>query len=216
MARPDGHPRCTGTKANGDPCTANALKGTDPPRCGRHPHEGRTLQQRQKQARQSAFLEAFALVGNLSDAATAAQVDRSQHYRWLDEPGDPDVPGSSYADRFREATEIAADRLERAAVARAVNGVKRTVYYQGKAVGEETHYSDTLLMFLLNGRRPEVYKRERIVAGAGFDAAGRPFAAVTVDEHHEALAEAFTSYRAALEAGAPDDAIEVESTEVEG
>jgi hypothetical protein len=50
------------------------------------------------------------------------------------------------------------DELEQAAFTRAINGVARDVYYQGVVCGQETHFSDSLLSMLLQGRRPEVYK----------------------------------------------------------
>lgn len=195
-------PRCTGTKRNGQPCTGIAIADTDPPRCPRHPTDGRTLQQQQRDARQQAFLEAFGVVGNISDAASAAGVDRTQHYRWLDDP--------EYAVAFEHARATAADRLEREAVRRAVVGVEEPIYYKGQQVGTQLRYSDTLLMFLLNGWRPEVYTRQRTVvhAGAGFDAAGRPFASVEVESGADALAEAFSSFRAEV-----DDVLDVDSTE---
>ncbi len=195
-------PPCTGTLSDGRPCPNRAQPDTDPPLCGRHTSHTPAHLKRQQAAQQEAFLKAFAIIGTVSAAAEAAGVGRRTHYDWM---GDPD-----YAARFAEASEAAADLLEREAVRRAVNGTTRTVYYQGQPVGEETHYSDTLLMFLLNGRRPEVFRRERTTAAAGFDAQGRPFAAVVTDEHGEALAEAFATYRGALEAAEP---IDVESTE---
>jgi hypothetical protein len=204
MADPDTPRRCTGQKRNGQPCTAYALVGTNPARCPRHPTDGATLQQQQRSARQQAFLSAFALVGNLSDAATSANVDRSQHYRWLDDP--------DYAAAFEQARATAVDRLEREAMRRAVAGVEETVWYKGEAVGTQLRYSDTLLMFLLNGWRPEVYTRQRTVvhAQSGFDADGRPFTAVDLEVGAEALAEAFSSYRHEVEAG---DVLDVESSE---
>ena len=199
MADQHNAPRCTGTKRNGDPCTAFALAGTNPARCPRHPTDGATLTQQQRTAKQRAFLEAFAIVGNISDAATAAKVGRSEHYRWLDD--------HAYAVDFDHARAQAADRLEREAMRRAVAGVEEAVYYKGEVVGTQLRYSDTLLMFLLNGWRPEVYTRQRTVvhAGAGFDGQGRPFVSVEVEAGAEALAEAFAAYR--------DEAIDVESTE---
>lgn len=190
-------PRCTAITGAGTQCQSRARPNTDPPTCARHDPRPDTLPRRKRDARREAFLKAFAVIGTVSAAAEAAGVDRSTHYEWLNDP--------EYAADFEQAAQAAADLLEREAVRRAVQGTTRGVYHQGQKVGEETHYSDTLLMFLLNGRRPEVFRRERtIMAGAGFDAQGRPYAAV-VDEHGEALAEAFSAYRGALEADAPID-----------
>ncbi len=86
-------------------------------------------------ANQKAFLAAFAKVGNVQAAADAAGIDRSTHYRWMKR-------NSRYRQRFEFAREAAADALEAVARRRAIEG------------------SDQLLMFLLKGLRPEVY-RER-------------------------------------------------------
>ena len=62
---------------------------------------------------------------------------------------------------FEEASEDAADSLEAEARRRAVEGVEEPVgWYKGQAGGVVRKYSDTLLIFLLKGRRPELY-RER-------------------------------------------------------
>lgn len=82
-----------------------------------------------------AFLAAFAVLGNVSRAAASAGIDRRTHTTWKTEDGD-------YADAFVDAREHGADALVEEAQRRAFVG------------------SDTLLIFLLKGLRPEVY-RER-------------------------------------------------------
>lgn len=112
------------------------------------------LSQRKKALRQDAFLAAFASCGNISTAAILADVNRKEHYRWLE--ADP-----AYADRYEQANEQAADALEQEARRRAVEGVEEPVgWFQGQAGGTVRKYSDTLLIFLLKGARPEKY-RER-------------------------------------------------------
>jgi hypothetical protein len=138
---------CTGTKQDGEPCTSKAQPRTDPPRCGRHPSDSADSPAHEKRV---AFLEAYAVIGNVSDAATAAGVARTMHYQWLKDAG--------YADAFHHAREQAADRLEREAVRRATAGVEKTIYYQGQPVGTERVYSDVLLIFLLKGMRPEKFR----------------------------------------------------------
>jgi hypothetical protein len=138
---------CTAIKQTGEPCTAKARAGTDPPRCGRHPSSEVDKTGHEKR---QAFLEAYALVGNVSDAASHAGVSRQIHYQWLDDP--------EYADAFHHAREQAADRLEREAVRRATAGVEKAVWYKGEQVGVERQYSDVLLIFLLKGMRPEKFR----------------------------------------------------------
>lgn len=81
------------------------------------------------------FLAAFAMTGNVSRAAHQATIDRRTHTNWLQQDG-------VYAEAFAHAKEHAADYLEEVARGRAVK------------------ISDTLLIFLLKGLRPEIY-RER-------------------------------------------------------
>ena len=99
------------------------------------------------------FLEAFALTGNVSESAKAAGVGRSTVY-------DARESDKAFAAAWDEAEEDAADRLERVALERAVDGVAEPVYYKGQLAGAVRRYSDTLLIFLLKARRPEKF-RER-------------------------------------------------------
>lgn len=101
--------------------------------------------------RKNSFLAAFSECGNITKAAEIAGLDRSRHYDWL--KNDPE-----YAERFKDAEEQATERLESEARRRAVQGVEKPVFYQGQVCGTVTEYSDTLLMFLLKGIRPEKYK----------------------------------------------------------
>lgn len=110
--------------------------------------------------KKAAFLAAFAETGNLSVSAAAAKVHRSMHYAWLAK--DPD-----YREAFEQARETAADRLEQEARRRAIEGTERPVYQGGKLVGTVREYSDTLLIFLLKGVRPDVYRDNVSVRHAG-------------------------------------------------
>jgi hypothetical protein len=57
-----------------------------------------------------------------------------------------------------EALNIGTRMLEQEAVRRAYHGVDRPVFFKGEQCGVVREYSDTLLMFLLRGRRPEKYR----------------------------------------------------------
>jgi hypothetical protein len=89
----------------------------------------------------------------VTHAAAEVGVDRSAHYRWLE-----DV---EYAALFVVAEEQAFDNLEREARRRAVEGTEKPVYQGGELVGTIREYSDTLLIFLMKGARPSKY-RERV------------------------------------------------------
>lgn len=104
------------------------------------------------------FLSAFSIAGTVTGAAKAAGVSRRSHSTWLRE--DP-----SYAKAFATAQDMACDRLEQEAIRRAVSGVERKKFHKGEPIidpstGEqyvEREYSDTMLIFLLKGLRPEKY-----------------------------------------------------------
>lgn len=59
-----------------------------------------------------------------------------------------------------DAISGACDLLEQEAWRRAVKGTEKPVFHQGEICGGIQEYSDTLLIFLLKGHRPEKY-RER-------------------------------------------------------
>lgn len=103
-----------------------------------------------------ALLAAFAEGGTILHACRAVGVGRRTHYGWM--ASDP-----AYAEAFADAREQAADALEAEARRRAVEGVEEPVYQGGKQVGTIRRYSDTLLIFLLKGARPEKY-RDRVTA----------------------------------------------------
>ena len=79
------------------------------------------------------FLAAYSKCGNVTEASRVANVSRSRHYEWL-------KTQPNYAQAFSHAHEEAIDSLESTARDRAVAG------------------SDTLLIFLLKGARPEKYR----------------------------------------------------------
>ena len=93
---------------------------------------------RVSQQKKDRFLEAYAELGTLTYAAIAAGCSRRSHYNWLED--DPD-----YAQRFRDAEDAAVDGLEQEAIRRAFAG------------------SDTLLIFLLKGLRPDRYAQRTTV-----------------------------------------------------
>lgn len=106
-----------------------------------------------QQRKKKAFLTAFGQTGTVTAAAQLAGIDRKMHYTWLlqDEDG-------SYHKAFAEAEDIATERMEQEAIRRAVQGVPEPVFYQGQQVGYVQRYSDTLLMFMLKGQRPDKFR----------------------------------------------------------
>lgn len=112
----------------------------------------------ERQQKKGAFLAAYAEMGVVTYSANAAGISRQTHYTWLE--SDPE-----YAEQFAAAEQSAIDVLEAEARRRAVEGVERPVgWYKGKPGGSVREYSDTLLIFLLKGARPEKYSdRHRVV-----------------------------------------------------
>jgi hypothetical protein len=102
------------------------------------------------QHKKRAFLAAYAEIGNITRAAELANISRQSHYEWLRD--DPNYPAL-----FRSADEQASERLEQEARRRAVEGVEKPVFHKGEVCGTIREYSDTLLIFLLKGAKPEKY-----------------------------------------------------------
>jgi hypothetical protein len=71
---------------------------------------------------------------------------------------------SSFAGLWDNAVEAGTDRLEDAALQRAVEGIEEPVFYRGQQVGTVRRYSDGLLIALLRARRPERFRDIRTVA----------------------------------------------------
>lgn len=126
--------------------------------------------------KRAAFLLELARAGNVTLAAQAAGVHRTHVYQWRESDLD-------FAAAWDAALDQAADLLEEEARRRAYEGLRRIKFDRGRpimvpAVGAdglvvkddkgnpelvpyvEHEYSDTLLIFLLKGARPEKF-RER-------------------------------------------------------
>jgi hypothetical protein len=142
------------------------------------------------QAKKRSFLAAYAETGTIKQAAKIAGIERKSHYLWLEK--DPE-----YVEMFKSAREQAGDQLEQEARRRAIEGVPEPVWYRGQIVGEVQKYSDTLLIFLLKGAKPEKYAErkwyvEQTGPGGGpiqVDASLSRVQALTEDERKKALDE---------------------------
>lgn len=98
-----------------------------------------------------AALLAYAETMRVDQAMQTAKITRTHHYYWL--KTDPD-----YKAAFDEARLMAADRLEAEAVRRGMGYLEPIYNEQGEHVGMAPKHSDTLLIFLLKGARPDLYK----------------------------------------------------------
>ena len=111
-----------------------------------------------KKRRQDAFLKEYKLCATVTHAAKLANIGRQTHYDWLRKD-------EEYQVAFAEAEIAATDALVAEARRRATQGVEESVYYQGEVVGTIRKYSDTLLIFLLKGALPEVYRERYEISG---------------------------------------------------
>ena len=95
--------------------------------------------------------------------------------------------------------ETAVALLEGEARRRALHGREEPVFHQGEEVARVTKYSDNLLMFLLKGLKPEMYRETRRLEPTG--ASGGPM--LTIDEMNDAQLRALLG-----EDDAPDESKE--------
>ena len=117
-----------------------------------------------------AYLAEVARTGNISEACRRVGVSRSFQKYWV--AADPD-----FSALYEEAMDVYTDSLEREVDRRAFEGVNKGVWYQGKQVGKERVYSDSLAMFRLTAELPEKYKHRQELTGPG----GGPLQVATLD-----------------------------------
>lgn len=97
------------------------------------------------------FLVNLAKTGNVSLSAKMARVTKQTVYHLRD--NDP-----KFAAKMQDALELDTALLENEARRRAHDGVIRATYYKGRPCGKHREFSDTLLIFLLKAKKPEVYR----------------------------------------------------------
>lgn len=91
---------------------------------------------------------------SLGYSADQAGVSRRSLFDWRKD--DPE-----FGARVDEAIDMGTDLYEDEMRRRALEGVERTIFQKGEAVGTETVYSDGLLSMALTGRRPEKWGKNR-------------------------------------------------------
>ena len=101
--------------------------------------------------KQREFLELLASNGNVTVSCEALNLRRQTVYEARAED-------AQFAAAWDAAMEQAADHLEAEARRRAVDGWDEPVFYQGEQTGLVRKFSDTLLIFLLKGARPEKFR----------------------------------------------------------
>lgn len=112
-----------------------------------------------------AFLTVLRETCNVSEAARAANIGRTVAYEWrADDP--------AFAAAWADAEQEAADKLEREAWRRGVEGTDKPVTFQGVITATYKEYSDRMLEILLKAHRPEKFtERQRLDHGVTPEAA---------------------------------------------
>lgn len=110
----------------------------------RNRHDGWTAQ------KQIAFIEALAETACVETACRRVGVTRQSAYRLRRREC-----GAPFRAAWDNALDHALHQLEEAALARALHGVPRPIFYKGEQVGEWREYDERLTMFLLRARRPQ-------------------------------------------------------------
>ena len=107
-------------------------------------------------SREEKFLATLRETCNVRESAEAAGVRRRRVYEWREKD-------EEFRAAWEEAEQEAADKLEREAWRRGVEGVDKPVTFRGKITTTYKEYSDRMLELLLKGHRGHKY-RDRISA----------------------------------------------------
>jgi hypothetical protein len=105
---------------------------------------------------QPVFIEALREFGHVGKACQAAMVSRQTAY--VHRRAEP-----QFAKEWETAIDDAAFTLEDEAWRRARDGVDEPIVHQGMIIGTQKKYSDTLLIFLLKGIKPDKYADKLVV-----------------------------------------------------
>jgi len=116
------------------------------------------MEQRRIAKKKELFLEAYRQCGVIRYAARIAKIERCQHYQWMNSD-------ENYVAAFTEAQDEAIETMEMEAHRRAVHGTLKPVFHQGVKCGQIREFSDTLLMFMLKGSKPNKYRDNVNVSG---------------------------------------------------
>ena len=127
------------------------------------------------------FLNAYARHPNKGEALRLAHISPEELSKRRNDDSD-------FARKYLEADELGNDVLEDAAVERAVKGWDEPIFdmRRGIQVGEVRKFSDSLLMFLLKGRRKK-FRGEDGTAGRGVSEEARRDLQAMFDEVHRNL-----------------------------
>ena len=104
--------------------------------------------------RQLEFIQALADCGCVEEAARRVGMSREAAYELRRRPD-----AQAFRLAWAAAKDVMAERLDDAAMSRAINGVPVPIFHNGAQVGERRHFDERLTMFLLRYRDPVRYGR---------------------------------------------------------
>ncbi len=104
--------------------------------------------------KQLEFIQALADTGCVDAACRAVGMSRESAYALRRRPD-----AQAFRLAWRAAKDVQVERLDDAAMSRAINGVPVPIFHNGEQVGERRHYDERLTMFLLRYRDPVRYGR---------------------------------------------------------
>lgn len=109
-------------------------------------------------AKQRLFVETLADTASVTEAARTVGMTTTSCYRLRRAPG-----AESFARAWDAALHAASARLVEVAFDRALNGVEHIVFdKEGRRIGAQRRYSDTLLMHLMRAHHPTLYGRSHL------------------------------------------------------
>jgi hypothetical protein len=161
-------------------------------------HDGWTAE------KQIAFIEALAETACVEEACRRVGMSDSSAYQLRRRPR-----GFAFRQAWDAALDYALNRLEQAALSRALNGVPRPVFYKGEQVGEWREYDERLTMFLLRNRRPARFGKwiDRTLA---LDALSAEDEAIRLDEGLETIEQHAEFFEPTDDEDGPDSPARVE------
>jgi len=106
------------------------------------------------------FLKAFATTGTVKQACEKVGIGRRTAY-------DERQRNEDFALAWHEVEEHTTEAMEREAIRRGLEGVEEPVFYKGAICGAIQKYSDTLLIFMLKSRKPDVYREVHHIQHSG-------------------------------------------------
>ena len=124
------------------------------------------------------FLELLRETASVKASARRVGISRQAAYKAR-------ARSEGFREAWEDALEEAIDDLEAEARRRALEGTEIPVFYDGGEVGTRRVYSDTLLIFLLKGRRREIFgDRTEVTTSKGKEIETFTLSSEATDENH--------------------------------